>query len=356
MVLENRVEDLRSLAEKAERSLDSVSELLRLTKEISNGIGNLQDLKKAQKQVLLDSFSVKKFHRDYKEWENNGINLFIDGEVKAYNRKLAQMSRLHNEIFEQEEKYAELRKTISLPQFQFSLQTIESYEGGRLLERLETENGKYPRKIQLDQLFSLDSNSRLPPPSFTEFNQLVNLEYRLRMFMQIKHEVLLRVKTHLTAKNTQWATRDAALDLFMTRDLPKVIAEVEKIKTSEYEDLKYYEEEYEMEDDEEEEEEEEVEEEEEEAEEENDDVREENRDEEEVPENGRQSKESSGTPEEIQDTPMENQDEIAHDETTDEVAENFQEHEPQEAVEPAAAAADENSTATPHPVDQMILD
>lgn len=249
MVLDNnRAAYLRAGAEKVKNGSLSASKLLELTKQLAEGNGDALEVKKVQKQTLLDSFAIKKFHRDYKEWSNGSIDQFIDSEVKMYNRKFAQMARLHTDVLELEGKYADLRKTISLPPFHFSTQTLQAFEGGRLLERIQKEKGRYPSKISLDQLYSVDRNSKLPPPVFAEFNKLVNLEFRLRMLRQIKHEVLLRVKSHLTAKNTQWASRDAALNLFLTRDLPKVVEEVAKTKSSEYEDLKYYEEDYDMED------------------------------------------------------------------------------------------------------------
>lgn len=184
---------------------------------------------------------MKKLHRDHKEWENAARARFIDGEVKAYNRRYAEISRLHTSISALEATYAELRKSIRLPRFSFSLQTLEQYHGGKYLQYLERDSaGKYPRQVAVGQLFSLERQSALPAPDFAEFNRLVNLEFRLRMRMQIKYEVLLRVKSHLARKNSQWSSRDSALNQFLTRDLAKMMGEVDKIKTSEYEDLKYY--------------------------------------------------------------------------------------------------------------------
>lgn len=240
---------LQNSADKARKSLASVEELVAATKKVvENGLVDSTNIKQLQKEVLLDSFAVKKFHRDYKEWENSTRNKFVDGQIKAYNKKYAQISRLHGQSSSLEDTLRELQTTIKLPKFEFSIQTLEQYEGGRLLEHVEKDaNGEYPRRVSSEQVFSLDPNSPLPHPSYREFNELVNIEYRLRIQLQIKYEVLLRIKASLAAKNSQWATRDSTLNKFITQDLPKVILEVKKIKTSEYEDLKYYEEDYDME-------------------------------------------------------------------------------------------------------------
>lgn len=243
------VSSLRESSAKAKAACDSLTKLLKIARLISNGQDvDTTELKMAQKQALLDSFKVKKLHRDHKEWENATKEQFVEKEIKAYNRKYAQISRLHSANTILESKYAELRKSVQLPKFHFSIQTLEQFEGGKLLQYLKKDSaGNYPRKVQVSEIFSLDRNSVLPNPEFAEFNKLVNLEYRLRMRMQIKYEVLLRVKSHLTAKNSQWSARDSLLNQFITRDLAKMIAEVEKIKTSEYEDLKYYEDDFDME-------------------------------------------------------------------------------------------------------------
>lgn len=250
MVNNNNIAYLQSSASKAKASLQSLDEIICSAKQIAQGDQVEKGrLKKIQKQAILDSFTVKKFHRDFKEWENMAQRQFVDTQVKAYNKKYAQISRLHSETLHLEETLSELRSTILLPQFHFSIQTLQHYEDGKLLEHVaKDEKGQYPSTVSTDQIFSLDPNSTLPHPTYQEFNKLVNIEYRLRMQLQIKYEVLLRVKANLAAKNSQWATRDSTLNQFITRDLPKVIDEVKKIKTSEYEDLKYYEEDFDMED------------------------------------------------------------------------------------------------------------
>lgn len=232
---------------KSLQSLDSLSELIAAAENLSKkGPVRPEHLAGIQRKVLLDSFTVKKFHRDYKEWEHSQKDQFLEKEVKPYNQKYGQMSRVYNDLERLDAALEELRKNTQIPTFNFSIQTIQQFENGLLLKRVPKNiNGQYPSKVPVSQLFSLDAESNLPAPSFPIFNKLVNLEYRLRMLLHIKYEVLLRAKAHLSAKNTQWASRDAKLNLFLTRDFKAVYEEISKIKASEYEDLKYYEDDFE---------------------------------------------------------------------------------------------------------------
>lgn len=240
---------LEAGAEKARSSLSSLNELLDITKQFSLGkLVDIQKLQKIQKLAILDLYKVKKFHREHKEWEEKTRKQFVGSQVKAYNRKYAQISRLHSQTLGLEETLVETQRNVLLPKFKFSIQTIELFENGKYLEYVEKDaNGQFPRTVSTDQIFSLDPASLRPHPNFQDFNRLVNMEYRSRVQLQIKYEVLLRIKASLAAKNSQWATRDSKLNHFITRDLPKVVEEVHKIKTSEYEDLKYYEEDYDVE-------------------------------------------------------------------------------------------------------------
>lgn len=204
-------------------------------------LGSLETLQTAQRQFLLDSFAANKLNKQYKQWEAAERDSFVNNEVLAYNKRVAQMARLNDEVEALDREYDGLRNSISLPDFRFSIQTIQEYENGRFLQNVpQSADGKVPLQVRLNELFSLDSGLETPTPTFAEFSKLVNLEYRLRMQRQIKYEVLLVVKQQLTAKNKKWAARDSSLNQFMTRDLPSMFDEVAKIKQSEYEDLRHY--------------------------------------------------------------------------------------------------------------------
>lgn len=223
--------DLKQQAEQLGLSVDSIDELLRLGGDLCKGDVDSDKIKAAQRQALLDSLKVKRFHKLYKQWENQRRDDFIEKEVRAYNKKYAQVTRLHTELAELDEKYRDMKKSVLLPAFNFLKQTLKEFEEGRLLEGFEDKS-----LISLDSLYSLDPSTQTPP-DYQTFNKLMNLEFRLRTISQIKYEVLLRVRTHLTSKNSQWAKRDALLNEFL-RSVREKIDEVKKIRTAESQDLR----------------------------------------------------------------------------------------------------------------------
>lgn len=223
--------DLKQQAEQLGLSVDSIDELLRLSGDLCKGDVDSDKIKAAQRQALLDSLKVKRFHKLYKQWENQRRDDFIEKEVRAYNKKYAQVTRLHTELAELDEKYRDMKKSVLLPAFNFLKQTLKEFEEGRLLEGFEDKS-----LISLDSLYSLDPSTQTPP-DYQTFNKLMNLEFRLRTISQIKYEVLLRVRTHLTSKNSQWAKRDALLNEFL-RSVREKIDEVKKIRTAESQDLR----------------------------------------------------------------------------------------------------------------------
>lgn len=223
--------DLKQQAEQLSRSVDSIDELLRLGGDLCKGDVDSDKIKAAQRQALLDSLKVKRFHKQYKQWENQRRDDFIEKEVRAYNKKYAQVTRLHTELAELDEKYQDMKKSVLLPAFSFLRQTLKEFEEGRLIKGFEDKS-----LITLDSLYSLDPSTQTPP-DYQTFNKLMNLEFRLRTISQIKYEVLLRVRTHLTSKNSQWAKRDALLNEFL-RSVREKIDEVKKIRTAESQDLR----------------------------------------------------------------------------------------------------------------------
>lgn len=233
-------EDLLTSLKQLEGSLDSTNELLLLVNEIAGEKeANMASFRLAQRKAMLDSLNVKRTHKQYKVWENEKRDNFIASEIKAYNKKYAQMSRLHTDLSELEEKLNDTRKQVYLPNFRFSIQTLQNYDNGSLLKYVKKdEAGTYPLLVRLGELFSLEPNSTQLAPDFQTFNKLVNLEFHLRTLCQIKYEVLLRIKAHLDNKNSQWAKRDNSLNAFITRDLRETIDLVKKIRASETQDLR----------------------------------------------------------------------------------------------------------------------
>lgn len=227
-------------AERARGSLKSLNAVIERTHAMSSG--EYASWQSIQRQYLLDSYTVKKFHRDLQMWEA-AQNAAFGLEISGYNMKYTEFARLHGETAALDASLADVRSSLVLPQFTFSIQTLEQYEDGKFLENIaKDESGQYPRTVGTNDIFSLEDD-KLPYPTYPDFHGLVSMEYRLRMQLQVKYEVLQRIKANLSAKNSQWADRDRKLEQFLKRDLVGVFLEVERIKKSEYEDLKYFEEE-----------------------------------------------------------------------------------------------------------------
>lgn len=245
MTADNKIEIEKlqqSLAQTVE-TFRSANELLNFNKELVKDEQVLADkltsIKKLQREFLLDSFRVNRFHKEYKAWENKDRDIFIGNEIKGYNNKLGQMSRLNFETEKLDKEYESLRETVKIPVCRLSIQTVKLYDEGKLLQYVvKNANDEYPSSVDIKELFSLDTNSNLPPPDFKVFNGLLNIEYKLRIQRKVKYEILLSVKQQLTAKNKKWSSRDSELNYFMTRKLINVMNEVEKVRKSEYEDLK----------------------------------------------------------------------------------------------------------------------
>ena len=64
-------------------------------------------------------------------------------------------------------------------------------------------------------------------------NQLINIEYRLRLEKQIQLELLTLIKQKLNSENREWAKNLDSLDRFITQSIPEAISQVERIKAQE---------------------------------------------------------------------------------------------------------------------------
>lgn len=239
--VDSRLARLQRDLERPRASLQSVNRLLEMGEAIVQQ-QPVDGIDAARTQFLLDSFRVNKFHKDYKSWEGKAIDSFVDEEVLLFNKQLGKMARINEEIEILETEYDKVRRQIKIPSFKFSIQTIQAYNGGELLRFVDKiEEGKYPSTVDSTSIFSLGGGSNLLPLDFGTFNKLLNIEYRLRMQRQIKYEVLVVAKQQLTAKNQKWASRDSALNQFITKDLQRMFEEVSKIRENEQDDLRDYE-------------------------------------------------------------------------------------------------------------------
>ncbi|KAK6462755.1 hypothetical protein DFJ63DRAFT_336060 [Scheffersomyces coipomensis] len=201
--------------------------------EIAN---QLQTLKK---QFILDSFNVNKVIKDYKDWDHQYTQDFINYEIFNYNKVLTDNNRLQQEVDKLTGIYEELYNKVSLPDIEFSIQTLIQFNDEEILRQLpRDENGSYPKIIHINQLFSLDPKSELSFPDYKKFQKLTDIEYRLRASKRLKYEILLFIKNQVSVNNTKWSKRDNELKTFLNQKLPKVFDEVNVIKGLEAKALK----------------------------------------------------------------------------------------------------------------------
>lgn len=244
------IEQIRAQLHRARTSLDTIGDVLSLSKSAGTRTLDMAQLKKAQKAAILDSYHVKMLHLDFKTWENELEKQFIELHVQAYNKKFAQVGRLHEQVDLAEQDHDEAIKVVQIPDATISISTLRKYADGKYLEYVSRdEAGILPASVKSSLLFSPDKNSGLARPDYQVFNDLLQAEYRQRMLLQIKYEVLCKVKSDVSAKNRQWATRDVELNRFVNEKLRQQLEEVQKIKASEYEDLRDYEDDVEDDDD-----------------------------------------------------------------------------------------------------------
>ncbi|CCE73048.1 Piso0_000059 [Millerozyma farinosa CBS 7064] len=242
---EEKFKQFRESLDSLEETMSSAKELLefnnRLIKESDLSASN--EIAVVQKKFLLDSFKASKVHSDYKRWQSEKKDAFIRDDVRSYNEKLGIMARVKYDIEKLDEDKGRLRKKVSFPDFDFSINTLKKYEDGYLLKFLKTDdNGNYPSSVDIKDIFTLDDNKDIPQLEYHVFKKLLNIEYRHRVEAKLKYELLLSVKQQLTMKNKRWSTRDSELDYFMSKTLASVISDAQNIRKNEYDDLKDFDE------------------------------------------------------------------------------------------------------------------
>ncbi|KGU18289.1 hypothetical protein MG7_06198 [Candida albicans P34048] len=190
-----------------------------------------------QKKFILDSFKINKAHKNYKDWERDCKKHLIENDVVQYNEILGKMSRVNLAINKAAAIYEKLSTSVTLPNFLISRKTLEKFNDESLIEVAKKSNkdgnDQLPRNVQLKQLFSLEASSTLPLPEFKVINQLINIEYRLRLEKRIQLELLTLIKQKLNSENREWAKNLDSLDRFITQSIPEAISQVERIKAQE---------------------------------------------------------------------------------------------------------------------------
>ncbi|KAG7661581.1 uncharacterized protein J8A68_004848 [[Candida] subhashii] len=227
---DERVDLLQSELERSIETFDSAYELLQFNEQLINN-DNKEGLQAIKKKFILDSFKVNKTYKDYKQWEFEQKQTFIENDIQEYNKMLGKMFRVNDNLETLNEDFENLSSSVRLPSFKFSIKTLELYGNESLLNSIVKDSqGEYPRIVKLDQMFSLDPSSSLPFPDYKVINQLINLEYRLRIERRLKYEVLKLIKNQILVENSRWTTRNNYLDDFLNKQLAGAIEEVDKIK------------------------------------------------------------------------------------------------------------------------------
>lgn len=190
-----------------------------------------------QKRFILDSFKINKAHRNYKDWERDCKTRLIENDVVQYNEILGKMSRVNLAINKAAAIYEKLSTSVILPNFLISRKTLEKFNDESLIEvaRKSNKDGndQLPRNVQLKQLFSLEASSTLPLPEFKVINQLINIEYRLRLEKRLQLELLTLIKQKLNSENREWARNLDSMNKFITQSIPEAVSQVERIKAQE---------------------------------------------------------------------------------------------------------------------------
>lgn len=176
------------------------------------------------RQFIIESFMIEKFQRDYKEWEYQSKQEFLDNEVLMYNHKIGQMTKLNYEVGKLDEAYETKKQQLELPNIVVSTWTIKEYD-----ETLLQNISNTTTEVKLKEIFSLDGQ-KLPALTQEIFTQIMTIEFRLRIERMIKYDILLKVKRELTAINRKWSKRNNDLNGFINGRLQSIIKEVGDIR------------------------------------------------------------------------------------------------------------------------------
>ena len=126
------------------------------------------------RQFIMDSFHVNRLTKAFKDWEERNKKSYLETEARGYNKQVGEIARVNTEV---EALEANLERTLeknTLPNFAFSILTIENYNDGEFLKYLtRDENGHYQKQVRTSEIFLLDVNSKLAEPEFEVFNRLI---------------------------------------------------------------------------------------------------------------------------------------------------------------------------------------
>ena len=190
-----------------------------------NELELLQTIKRA---FILDSFKLSKYQKDYKDWESDTREEFINNDVVNYNSVVGKISKVNQKLESSSTLYEQLSSGIKIPEFVVSKKTLEKFGNQDLIE---IANRHPENNFKLSQLFSLNPNQAgTLVPEFDIVHDLINLEFRLRIEKRIQLEILASMKNKLQSMNSTWVVRDDNLKDFLNHKVAKVVEQVTQVR------------------------------------------------------------------------------------------------------------------------------
>lgn len=218
--------DDAALSSMLDTALDTFKSAFDALSRIDAGSSPLED-----RQYITDSFLANRLSKAFKDWEENRKRTYLEKEARAYNRQVGQLAMVNTKVEALEAEHQRISGKNTLPDFVFSINAIEKYDNGSLLQHIKQDpDGMYPRQVHTREIFLLQENSPLPEPDFAMFSRLVNIEATIRIEKKIVCEVLTHAKNQLASRNRKWSARDSSLQQFLEKTLPEMFAEIDKVR------------------------------------------------------------------------------------------------------------------------------
>lgn len=188
----------------------------------------------AKKKFILDSVAVNAAHYTVQSAKLAQKGEFVELTVIPYNQKLAHLTRLDSQVQALNKQLQSLKKNMSLPGLVLSARTLL-----QVSERFVSENTP-KESLLLEEIYSLSPDLELPHVNYSEFKHLVDLEARKRLLLQIKYELLLRVKSQAQRDQRHWSQLNSRITAFVQGELGGMLREIGQVRRDESQkDLKF---------------------------------------------------------------------------------------------------------------------
>lgn len=226
----DRIDAVQSNLTRCLDSFASAWKLMDVNKNLAFGDekNELELLQTIKRAFILDSFKLSKYQKDYKDWESDAREEFINNDVVDYNSVVGKISKVNQKLESSSTLYEQLSSGIKIPEFVVSKKTLEKFGNQDLIE---IANRHPENNFKLSQLFSLNPNQAgTLVPEFDIVHDLINLEFRLRIEKRIQLEILASMKNKLQSMNSTWVVRDDNLKDFLNHKVAKVVEQVTQVR------------------------------------------------------------------------------------------------------------------------------